>query len=148
MAKEFFSEAQQQQVIAAIQEAERNTSGEVQVHLEERCKKPVMDRAKEVFLSLDTAKTALKNGVLFYLAVEDHQFAILGDKGINDVVPENFWDNIKTNMQARFREGNFCEGLCEGIIAAGLQLKTHFPYVTGDTNELPDEISFGTKNDD
>jgi uncharacterized membrane protein len=143
MAREFFTEQQQQQIVNAIKEAEKNTSGEIQVHLESHCKKEVMGRAAEVFNSLKMAKTVLKNGVLFYLAVKDQKFAILGDEGINKVVPGNFWDSIKNSMQARFMEGKFCEGLCEGIIAAGEQLKKHFPYSVDDKNELSDEISFG-----
>ena len=146
MAKNFFTESQQASIVQAIKQAELNTSGEVQVHLENKCKKDVMTRAREVFISLDMSKTALKNGVLFYLAVEDQKFAILGDKGIDNVVPSTFWDDIKNAMQARFKAGQFCEGLCEGILAAGQQLKTHFPYQNNDTNELSDEISFGNQS--
>lgn len=145
MAKTFFSENQQAEIVKAIKQAELNTSGEVQVHLENHCKKDVMARAREVFTSLDMSKTSLKNGVLFYLAVVDHKFAILGDEGIDKVVPSTFWDDIKEMMQTRFKAGQFCEGLCEGILAAGQQLKQHFPYQSNDKNELSDEISFGTQ---
>jgi uncharacterized membrane protein len=146
MSKKFFTDAQQKDIIQAIKQAEKDTSGEIQVHLESQCKKEVMVRAQEVFTSLDMSKTALKNGVLFYLAVVDQKFAILGDEGINKVVPPNFWDEIKNAMQARFKAGQFCEGLCEGIIAAGQQLKQHFPYGADDKNELSDEISFGKED--
>ena len=146
MAKKFFTEAEQKDIIEAIKAAEKDTSGEIQIHLENHCKKEVMERAKEVFVSLDIAKTALKNGVLFYFAVLDHKFAILGDKGINDVVPDTFWDDIKNNLQGKFRAGKFCEGICEAIRAAGLQLKIHFPYGADDKNELSDEISFGSND--
>jgi uncharacterized membrane protein len=144
MAKQFFSNDQQKSILNAIQDAEKNTSGEVQVHIENRCKKPTMDRAVEVFAMLKMQNTQLRNGVLFYLAIEDHKFAILGDAGINSVVPHNFWESIKENMQKRFKEGNFTEGLTEGIQEAGRQLKQHFPFdKKGDKNELSDDISFG-----
>ncbi len=145
MAVKFFTKEEQDKIVSAIKQAELNTSGEIQVHLENKCKNDVMVRAKEVFTSLGISKTNLKNGVLFYLAVMDHKFAILGDEGINNVVPSNFWDKIKDNMQAKFKQKLFCEGICEGILAAGQQLKIHFPYLKNDKNEISDEISFGSQ---
>lgn len=142
MAIHLFNDNQQKAIVNSIKEAELNTSGEVQVHIENTCKKEVMDRATEVFASLNMHKTKLRNGVLFYLAVKDKKFAILGDAGINAVVPSDFWESIKNHMQGRFRQGNFTEGLCEGIQKAGEQLKSHFPYQSDDVNELPDDISF------
>lgn len=142
MAKDLFDEAQQKAIVDSIKAAELNTSGEVQVHIENTCKKEVMDRATEVFNLLDMHKTKLRNGVLFYLAVKDKKFAILGDAGINAVVDSNFWEKTKDYMQAEFRQGNFTEGLCGGIRMAGDQLKHHFPYQSDDVNELPDDISF------
>jgi uncharacterized membrane protein len=143
MAKSFFSEQEQAAIVAAIKEAEKNTSGEVQVHLENHCKDDVLDRAADVFRILKMHETKLRNGVLFYLAIKDKKFAILGDAGINSKVPENFWNDIKSMMQTKFREGKFTEGLCQGIIQAGQQLKVHFPYLKDDVNELSDDISFG-----
>jgi uncharacterized membrane protein len=144
MAKQFFTNDQKASLLKAIQEAEKNTSGEVQVHIESKCKKSTMDRAVEVFAMLKMHNTKLRNGVLFYLAIEDHKFAILGDAGINSVVPHNFWEGIKENMQNHFKEGRFTEGLTQGIGEAGRQLKQHFPYdKKGDKNELSDDISFG-----
>jgi uncharacterized membrane protein len=142
MAKDLFNEAQQKAIVDSIKAAELNTSGEVQVHIENTCKKEVMDRATEVFKLLNMHKTKLRNGVLFYLAVKDKKFAILGDAGINAVVAPDFWESIKDHMQGEFRQGKFTEGLCEGIRKAGEQLKNHFPYQSDDVNELPDDISF------
>jgi uncharacterized membrane protein len=113
------------------------------VHIEEKCRGEVLDRAANVFASLKMHKTKERNGVLFYLAVKDKKFAILGDVGINHLVPSDFWENIKQAMEAKFKNGAFTEGLCEGISMAGKKLKHHFPYQKDDTNELPDEISFG-----
>ena len=142
-AKHFFTPSEQQEIISAVKEAELDTSGEIRVHIENRCRKEVLDRAAYLFKHLQMHKTKLRNGVLFYLSVHDHRFAILGDIGINQVVPENFWDEIKDGMQQHFRDGNFVEGLSEGIIKAGKQQKAHFPYQQDDVKELADEISFG-----
>lgn len=143
MAKDFFSPEEQKRIVESIQKAEKDTSGEVRVHIENRCKTTVLERATKVFKILSMDKTAQRNGVLFYLAVKDHKFAILGDKGINDKVPSDFWENIKNHMQALFKEGKFTDGLSDGILMAGEQLGKHFPYQTGDINELPDDITFG-----
>lgn len=144
MAQEFFTKEQQSEIVEAIKAAEKNTSGEVQVHIEKKCKGDAMKRALEVFKALKMHKTAEKNGVLFYLAFQDHKFAILGDEGIDKVVPAHFWDEIKNQMQMLFKEGKFTEGLCKGIGMAGHELKVHFPYLDTDKNELSDEISFGS----
>jgi len=143
MASQFFSESEKERIVDAIRQAELNTSGEIQVHIEKKCKGNVLDRAAVVFGSLAMHQTLQRNGVLFYLAVEDHKFAILGDVGINDCVPDNFWDQIKDHMQQLFKAGKFAEGLEDGILKAGLALKTYFPYSGDDINELPDNLSFG-----
>ena len=138
----FFSKEEKKQITDAIAQAELNTSGEIRLHVEGRCKIDVLDRAAYVFSQLNMHETAQRNGVLFYLAVYDRKFAILGDAGINQVVPANFWDEIKETMQAFFKEGKFTEGLSKGILMAGEQLKANFPYQSDDVNELSDEISF------
>ena len=88
-------------------------------------------------------ETELRNGVLIYLAVKDHKLAIIGDKGIDEAVPDDFWDVIKNDLVSRFKEGKYTEGLVEGIHASGEQLKAHFPYQSDYTNELSNDISFG-----
>src|SRR4051812_9161714 len=97
-AKNFFSTEQQQSIRNAITGAELNTSGEVRVHIDDKCLEDVLDRAADTFHKMKMDRTELRNGVLFYLAVEDRKFAILGDKGINEKVPADFWDNIKEAM--------------------------------------------------
>lgn len=142
--KDYFTPEQQRQIVDAIEEAERQTSGEIRVHVEWKCKGSPLDRAARIFATLKMHKTKLRNGVLFYLSIHDHKFAILGDVGINTKVPENFWDNTKEAMLAEFKEGRLAEGIVKGIKMAGEQLSTHFPYdANTDTNELSDEISFG-----
>lgn len=138
-----FTDQDRKSIIDAIETAEKQSSGEIQVHIENRCAEDVLDRAAEVFALLKMHKTELRNGVLFYLAVKDHKFALLGDKGINAVVPDHFWDDVKELMQNRFRKGEFTEGLREGILLAGNQLKSHFPDKGDGKNELPNTISFG-----
>jgi uncharacterized membrane protein len=126
-----------------IEVAEMGTSGEIRVHVENRCKEDPMDRAVHVFEKLEMHMTEKRNGVLFYLAVTDRKFVILGDAGINSVVPAGFWDSTTEAVLSFLREGKFTEGLAEGIRMAGEQLKAHFPYQEDDVNELPDDISFG-----
>lgn len=143
MAKDLFTQEEKEQIVSAIKEAENQTSGEIKVHLENHCKGEALDRAAKVFAILKMHKTKLRNGVLFYMAVKDRKFAILGDIGINKVVPEDFWDDIKAAMQSKFKENKIAEGLKTGIKMAGEQLTEHFPVSEDDINELSDEISFG-----
>lgn len=138
----FFSTEEKKQITDAIAQAELNTSGEIRLHMEGHCKIDVLDRAAYIFEKLGMKETAQRNGVLFYLAVHDRKFAILGDAGINQVVPVNFWDQIKETMLTFFKEGKFTDGLSKGILMAGDQLKANFPRQKDDVNELSDEISF------
>jgi uncharacterized membrane protein len=126
-ARTFFTAEQQQEIIRAIRNAEMDTSGEIRLHLEESCGDDVLDRAADIFRKLEMHKTELRNGVLIYLAVKDRQFAIIGDVGINEKVPENFWDDIKEDMVANFKQGNFVKGLINAIETSGKELKTLFP---------------------
>ena len=142
-AADFFSKEDQISIKQAIEEAERNTSGEIRIHIENKCPDDVMDRAAFLFAKLEMHKTQLRNGVLFYLAIHDHKFAILGDAGINAKVSESFWNHTNEETLGYFKQGEFAKGLSEGIKMAGQQLKTHFPYQADDVNELSDDISFG-----
>ena len=138
----FFSKEEKKQITDAIAQAELNTSGEIRLHVEGRCKLDVLDRAAYVFEKLDMHKTEQRNGVLFYLAVYDRKFAIIGDSGINQLVAADFWNETKETMLSYFKDGKFADGLSKGILMAGEQLKTNFPYHGDDINELSDEISF------
>jgi uncharacterized membrane protein len=141
-ASSFFTKEQQAQILDAIKIAEKETSGEIRVHIETSLSGNVLDRASWIFKRIGMLQTEAKNGVLFYLAVRNRKFAIIGDSGINAKVSEGFWDKIKEIMEADFREKRFTEGLARGILMAGDQLKEHFPHMANDINELPDEISF------
>jgi uncharacterized membrane protein len=141
-AASFFTAEQQKFITDAIREAEMDSSGEIRVHIETRCHEDVLDRAAWIFGKLGMHKTKERNGVLFYLAVRDRKFAIIGDAGINAKVPAGFWDDVKEMLAKNFADGKFTEGLSEGIILAGRHLKEHFPHQKDDVNELSDEISF------
>lgn len=138
----FFTPADEERIIAAIQEAERQTSGEIRVHLEKKTKKDVMKDALRTFHRLGMHKTKQRNGVLILLAPEQRQFAIIGDEGIDQVVPDGFWAEERDIMQEHFRRGAYADGLIEVIRGVGDKLKTYFPYEDDDVNELSDEISY------
>ena len=137
-----FTEEEQQRIQKAVADAEKNTSGEVRVCMEKTCSEEVLDRAAKYFAQLEMHKTKLRNGVLIYVATVDRKFAIIGDAGINSVVPSDFWDTTKEEMLKQFRYGNLVEGIVDGIGTAGKQLKKYFPSVANDVNELPDDIAF------
>lgn len=139
----YFTEQDKLQITNAIRVAETNTSGEIRLHVENKCPGDVLDRAAYIFEKLEMHKTELRNGVLFYLAVEDRKFAILGDAGINRKVNDDFWESTKEKVIVHLKDGNYAHGLVDGIMMAGEQLKAHFPYQKNDVNELSDEISFG-----
>ena len=142
-ARDFFNPGEQEEIRQAVLDTEMETSGEIRIHIENSCKGDVLDRAAFIFKKLKMHKTFLRNGVLIYLAIDQHKFAILGDKGIHKVAPENFWDDIREGMVKFFRQNDFTGGLCYAITAAGEQLKKYFPRKSDDINELADDISFG-----
>ncbi|WP_435414507.1 TPM domain-containing protein [Polaribacter aestuariivivens] len=139
--EEFLSPAEEKEIISAIRVAEKNTSGEIRVHIEASSQKDHYERALEVFhlLKMDNTKDA--NAVLIYVAVNDKKFVIYGDKGINEVVPKNFWNTTKDIIQQNFKQGNFKQGIVDGILKAGEELQAHFPWQINDENELSNEIS-------
>jgi len=139
----FLSTEEEQLVVQAIQSAEHQTGGEIRVHIESKCKGNVLDRAAWLFKDLKMQETALRNGVLIYLSTDDRKFAIIGDSGINAVVPVGFWDDVKDLMTGKFKSGDLVNGFVLGIGKVGAKLKEFFPYQEDDVNELPDEISYG-----
>ena len=145
MSKTFFTSEQQTQIIESIRLAELNTSGEIRVHIEANCDGDAYERAQIVFEQLGMHATEQKNGVLFYLAYAHKKFAILGDKGIHEKVSQQFWDTEKELLLSYFKQEKFTEGLCLAIAQAGEKLKQHFPYQSNDTNELNNDISFGSE---
>lgn len=141
-ASTFFTKEQQSSICKAINEAEKSTSGEIRVHMETGIEGKILDRAAWIFKRIGMHKTEDRNGVLFYLALNNRKFAVIGDAGINEKVPDDFWDEVKIKVEDNFSTGKFAEGLAEGIRMTGLKLKEYFPREKDDINELPDEISF------
>lgn len=137
-----FTRQDKERIAAAIAQAEQKTSGEIRVHIDRRGEEDPVRRAAEVFMELGMDRTKARNGVLFYLALAERQFVILGDEGINDKVPDGFWTEIRDTVLARFKAGQFVEGLTEGIGLAGEALAAYFPYQQDDADELPNEVSF------
>ncbi|APG60358.1 TPM domain-containing protein [Christiangramia salexigens] len=140
--EDFLTKDEEAEIVDAIRQAEEQTSGEIRVHLEPTSgKEDIFDRAMEVFHMLKMDNTKQDNGVLIYVAVEDRNFVIYGDKGINEVVPDDFWESTKDLIVSHFKEGHFKEGLVQGVLKAGEQLREHFPWDEDDKNELSDQIS-------
>ncbi|OIQ30816.1 MAG: hypothetical protein BM564_00980 [Bacteroidetes bacterium MedPE-SWsnd-G2] len=140
----FLSASDEEQLIEAIRKAESNTSGEIRIHIEKNS--PIEDtfeRAMDVFHNLKMDNTKLQNGVLIYVAIEEKSFVIYGDKGINDVVPINFWDETRDVIVSHFKKGHYKDGLVAGVLNAGEQLEKFFPWEEAHGNELSNEISKG-----
>ncbi|MCM4150933.1 TPM domain-containing protein [Arenibacter sp. N53] len=141
--EDFLTADEELEIVNAIVEAEKNTSGEIRVHIEPQSNKSHFERAQEVFHYLKMDNTKEENGVLIYIAVNDKKFVVYGDKGINKVVPDNFWDTTKTTLEYHFKKGQFKQGIIEGILMAGKELETHFPWQHNNPNELSNEVSKG-----
>jgi len=142
-AKDFFTQEELDKIVEAIEKAELETSGEIRFHMESKCKGDSLKRAVQVFKNLRMHKTDLRNGTLLYLATVDKKFAIIGDKGINEKVPDDFWEDVKEKLSEKFKENKFVDGVCTGIEMIGDKLKEFFPYQSDDINELSDDISIG-----
>ncbi len=144
----FFSTTEEKEIVAAIKRAESLSSGEIRVHLENRCKEEeTQDRAWQLFHELEMGETEARNGVLIYLAVKDHRFCIIGDEGIYEKEAHVFWEELVQEMEAAFRAGNFSEGIILAVDTLGKELAKYFPPGEENANELPDEISFGDLED-
>lgn len=138
----FFSNKEKKRIVEAIRAAEKNTSGEIRVHLERKARPDFFEHAKDVFQRLGMTETELRNGVLIFIGIESKRFAILGDIEINNKVPAGFWDESARQMGGYFRADHFADGLVHAILDVGQKLRDFFPYQRQDLNELPDEISY------
>jgi uncharacterized membrane protein len=143
--KDFFSDAEKQLIVSAIQSAEKQTSGEIRVFVESRCKYvDPLDRAAQIFTGLKMEETAARNAVLVYVALKDKQLALLGDKGIHEKVGAEFWNKEVKLILSHFNRADYAAGIAHVVEEIGDALRTHFPYdKDGDINELPDDIVFG-----
>jgi uncharacterized membrane protein len=141
--RKFFTEREQAEIEEAIAEAEDLTSGEIRVHLDSVSGDDPAARARLVFERIGMGGTKQRNGVLLYIAVDDGCFVVLGDDGIDRMVPEDFWDHIKDGVEQSFRSGNALDGVFYFIEEAGERLAEYFPHAKRDINELPAGLSFG-----
>jgi uncharacterized membrane protein len=141
---DYITESDEKAIIEAIKSGEKQTSGEIRLHIELKCpEEDPYQRALNIFEHLEMHKTELANGILIYLALDDHKIVVCGDKGINDIVGENYWKNTIDLMTTHFKNNDYKQGLIEGVIEISQKLKQYFPYEKGDTNELSDDISKG-----
>lgn len=141
--EDFLTSEEETEIIEAIRIAERNTSGEIRVHIEQNYNGDIFNHALEVFHFLKMDNTIQRNGVLIYVAVNNKSFVVYGDKGINEKVGENFWNSTRDKIQQHFKNGNFKQGLIDGVSKAGQELSEYFPWEHGDRNELDNTISKG-----
>lgn len=142
----FLSDGEKEQIVQAIKDAERKSSGEIRVHIEYHCRTEPLKRAKEVFENLGMTNTEEKNGVLIYVAVGDRNLAVIGDSGINNKVSPDYWHKVKEHIKGELARGQFYQGICLGIELIGEKLKEFFPHHPNDANELSNEPSIGDEN--
>jgi len=140
--RKFLKKAEGDKILQSIREAEKKTSGEIRIHFQKSINQPVINAAIETFFELEMDKTKDRNGVLFFIVPRKKQFAIIGDEGIDNVVPDDFWDEVKSVLERHFKKKSWAEGLIEGIKLTGEKLKKYFPYEEDDIIELSDEISY------
>jgi uncharacterized membrane protein len=139
--KEFLATLDQERIVGAIATAEKQTSGEIRVHIQPKAHGEIRDVAERTFERLGMTKTVLRNGVLLFVACEEQRFVILGDQGIDEKVPGGFWDDIAAKLTIRFRAGEFTDGIVEAIHSAGEELRHYFPRSEADVDELSNEIN-------
>ena len=143
----YLSEEQEQHIIDAIAEAERQTSAEIRVHIESNCSIEPLERADRLFHELGMDQTERQNGVLIYIASEDHKVAVYGGRGIHKTVEEDFWNDVLDLLIDRFRNDKFEEGIAKAVEKVGAKLAELYPYRKGDVNELADDISYNDNRD-
>ena len=141
--EDFLNAQEEQEIVEAIHIAEKNTSGEIRVHIEYKLDSEVTERTIDLFHKLKMDNTKLQNGVLIYIAIDDKVFSIYGDKGINDMVGLDFWNSTKDIMASHFNNGEIKQAIVNGILKTGEQLQKYFPYQSNDIDELSNEISKG-----
>jgi len=134
-----------QQLVEAIQLAEKNTSGEIRVFVESKLGKvDALTRAKEIFFKNKMNETKERNGVLVYVAVNDKKIAIYADQGIYEKMGIEFWYTQVQEMTSHFKAMNYITGISTVVSEVGIALQNHFPFDRStDKNELSDEIMIG-----
>ena len=141
--KTFFNPAEEKQIMASIRHAETASSGEIRVYVESHCTTTPPERTIDMFKKLKMHRTKERNGVLLYVAIKDHKFAIFGDEGIHQKMGIQFWKTEAATLKSFFEKEQIVEGLCQVVEDIGQTLKVHFPRASDDKNELPDKPVYG-----
>jgi uncharacterized membrane protein len=140
--RQFLDRLDHERILGAIREAESRSRGEVRVHVSNQKPADVENAAAAQFERLGMTATALRNGVLIYVAPPAQQFAVIGDLAIHERGGPGFWAAIAQAMEEDFRAGRFTEGIVKGVERAGEALATHFPRTDQrDVNELADQVT-------
>jgi uncharacterized membrane protein len=133
--------SEKEEIQESIRLAELKTSGEIRVHIDKKCDSDSFEKAVSVFNKLKMYETHERNGVLIYISFSDRKLAIIGDEGINNVVPTDFWESTKNELIFRFKRNEFTQGIIDAVTEAGKQLQQYFPVKLDDKNELSNEIT-------
>lgn len=144
-AEDLLTEAELKRVRLAIAAAEERTSGEIRVHMEDHIEEDVLDHAAFIFEELGMHRTRHRNGVLIYLSVADRKLAVIGDEGIDRRVPPDFWNDVVGLLKLHLAAGRPADGLVEAVHTVGEKLSALFPREANDQDELPNDISFGSR---
>jgi uncharacterized membrane protein len=137
----FISQLDEARIVAAIQEAERKTSGEIRVFISHKKIEEPLATAQKEFVRLGMHRTRHRNGVLILVAPRTHQFAVIGDAGVHARCGDAFWLEVTNEMTAHFKQAEFTQGVIHGVQKSGELLSRHFPHQSDDRNELPDDIA-------
>lgn len=139
--KEFRNQLRHDQIVAAIQQAEKNTSAEIRVFISRQNIEDPVEAARTQFEKLGMTRTRLRNGVLIFVAPRARKFAVIGDTAIHEKCGDSFWQALAAEMTAHFKKGDFTTGITNAIQAAGKLLAAHFPHTPDDVDELPDTVA-------
>ena len=130
----------EQKIVESIQQAELLTSGEIRVYIAKKCKEEPLEKASKIFKKLKMHNTAQRNAVLILVCPTDKKAAIMGDKGIDSIIENDFWDSTLEELVNYCSNDLITEGICKAINRVGNLIKQKYPYQKGDINELDNEI--------
>ena len=140
-ASEFLNQLRHDDIVAAIREAEKITSGEIRVFISRKPVEDALPVAQAHFLRMEMEKTRHRNAVLIFVAPRTHKFAVIGDVGVQTHCGDVFWRELADEMAGHFRKSEFTTGIVHAVRKAGQLLAQHFPTSPGNRNELPDDVA-------
>jgi uncharacterized membrane protein len=139
-ARDFLKQLRHEEIVTAIQAAEKLTSGEIRVFISRHPVEEPVPAAENHFTALGMEKTRDRNGVLIFVAPLTHKFAVIGDSAVHARCGKEFWTELAREMSGHFRKSEFTTGIVHGVHKAGELLAAHFPRRPDDTNELSDAV--------